>query len=654
MDSRMDEMRRLADVINEAAYQYYVLDDPHIPDTEYDKLYDQLIALENETGERLPDSPTRRVGGQTLPSFAPHRHISRLWSLDKCQTREALSAWMVRTKNQLGFSPSYFAEYKFDGLTLNLTYDNGRLIQAATRGNGETGESVLAQAMTVSDIPHRIPYRGFMEVNGECYMKLSVLNQYNKEAEEPLKNARNAAAGALRNLDPEITASRRLSALFYNIGTIKDPPYSTRDGLAAFLKDNGFPVSPYLIKADTADSIWAIVEQAEAERRQLDFLIDGIVVGVSDISLREALGYTDKFPRWAIACKFKAEEIITTIRSISWELGRTGKLTPLAHLDDTDFMGVTVRRATLNNYGDIERKAVAVGCRVRLRRSNDVIPEIVGRVGKPIPGETPVIKPSVCPACGAPVRENGANLYCVNKAGCEPQAVARLVHFAGRDAMDIEGLSEKTCALLYKHLAVRDPADLYAMDADSLRALEGFGDKKTQNLLEALDKSRSAGLDALLYAIGIPNVGRKTARDLAGYFGTLTAVMNAAEAELTMMDDVGAIIAGSVVRFFADTENRDLLQKLLERGVIPRGGEPTPSSGWLTGMSVVVTGTLANMTRARAEELIRAAGGNASGAVSRKTAFVVAGENAGSKLDKAAALGIPVLTETEFMIRIGT
>ena len=538
-------------------------------------------------------------------------------------------------------------EYKFDGLTLNLTYREGQLVQAATRGNGEVGEAILPQAKTVRAVPLTIPYQGLLEVQGECIMRLSVLEQYNKTAKEPLKNARNAAAGALRNLDPAVTAARRLDAFFYQVGTIENPPYHTQPGMLEFLRKNGFPVSPYLGEPKNAEELVACIRHIEEIRNTLDFLIDGVVIKVGDFALRERMGFTEKFPRWAVAYKFEAEESVTTLRKVTWELGRTGKLTPLAHLEPVDFYGVTVRKATLNNWGDIQRKRVALGAPVWIRRSNDVIPEIMGRVGEPGPGEKPIAKPDHCPACGAPLVERGAHLFCMNRVSCRPQAVARLSHFASRNAMDIEGFSEKTAGQVYDQMNVRDPADLYTLTMEQALSLEGFKEKKAGNLLAALEKSKSCPLDAFLFALGIPNVGRKTARDLAQAFGTLEKVEQATEEELTAIQDVGEIVAQSITEFFSFAENKLLIDRLLAAGVHPHAAAG-PSEGPLTGMTVVVTGTLPSLSREEAEELIRQNGGKASSSVSKKTTFVLAGEAAGSKLTKAQALGIPILDEAAF------
>lgn len=645
-------MRELVDRLNETAQAYYTQGNSPISDMQWDAMYDELAALEKSTGITLEDSPTHRVGGAPLKGFEEHRHITRLWSMDKVQSIGALEDWVRRTEKLAGRTDlQYYVEYKFDGLTLNLTYRDGKLVQAATRGNGEVGEAILPQARTVRTVPLSIPYKGLLEVQGECIMRLSVLAEYNKTAKEPLKNARNAAAGALRNQDPAVTASRKLDAFFYQIGTIENPPYDSQPAMLQFLRDNGFPVSPYLGEPKNGEELIACIRHIEEVRDTLDFLIDGVVIKVGDFALREQMGFTDKFPRWAVAYKFKAEESVTILKKVTWELGRTGKLTPLAHLEPVDFYGVTVRKATLNNWGDIQRKQVAIGAPVWIRRSNDVIPEIMGRVGEPGPDERPIEKPTHCPACGHELEERGAHLFCMNRVSCRPQAVARLSHFASRNAMDIEGFSEKTAGQVYDQMNVRDPADLYSLTMDQALALEGFKEKKAGNLLAALEKSKDCSLDAFLFALGIPNVGRKTARDLAAAFGTLEKLEKATEEELVAIPDVGVIVAQSITEFFSFPENMEMIDRLLKAGVHPREAQQQ-TGGVLDGLTIVVTGTLPTLSRNEAEELIRRHGGKAASSVSKKTAFVVAGEAAGSKLTKAQQLGIPVLDEAAFMEKI--
>ena len=458
-----ERMRQLVALLNEYAEAYYNSAAPKVSDKEYDELFDELLRLEKETGIVLDDSPTRRVGFKPLSEFSEHRHLGRLWSMDKVRTEGELIEWSRRAErlrdeyNQAhSDSPlpklRYALEYKFDGLTINLTYDNGILVQAATRGNGITGEGILAQAKTIRSIPLTVPYKGKFEVRGECYMRLSVLKELNDSGEESLKNARNAAAGAIRNLDPQITAKRKLDCVCYNIGYIEGMKFSSRREMYSFMRDNGLPMSDFIYFGDI-NGVISEMEKAAERRSSLDFLIDGMVIKLNDVGLFEKMGYTDKFPRGEIAYKFAAEELITTVLDITWEVGRTGKLTPLAHLEPVDFMGVTVKRATLNNYDDILRKRVGIGSRVLIRRSNDVIPEILKSVDDGEPAN-PVTIPTCCPACGARVEREGVHIFCTNSLSCTPQIVGRLEHFASRDAMDIEGFSEKTALLLVNEIGI--------------------------------------------------------------------------------------------------------------------------------------------------------------------------------------------------------
>ena len=638
-------MQELVDRLNTYARAYYVEDAPLISDGEYDALEAELIALEKETGIVLPDSPTHRVGGEPLEKFEEHRHLGRLWSLDKVRTLEGIREWMDRVKRLLDLSedPLYALEYKFDGLTINLTYENGVLIQGATRGNGVTGEAILPQLKTIRSLPLTIPFTGRMEVQGECIMRLSVLEKYNKTAKEPLKNARNAAAGALRNLDPQVTADRNLSCFCYNVGYIEGKTLTDHQEMIAFLRENGFPVSPFIHYGHGADEFIEIIDKVAEERDRLDFLIDGMVIKVCDFAQREQLGYTEKFPRWAMAYKFAAEEATTTIESVTWEVGRTGKLTPVAHVEPVDLCGVTVSNATLNNWDDILRKQVGIGSRVFIRRSNDVIPEILGAV----PGDTPkapVEKPEVCPFCGAHVEHRGVHLYCTNPLSCRPQIISRLAHFASRDAMDIETFADKTAEQLFNELNVATIPELYTLRRDRLLGLEGFKEKKAQNLLTALENSKHRPLSAFLNALGIPNVGVKTARDLSLTFGSLDKLRNATYEELIAIEDVGEVVADSVLSFFHDPRISQQIDDLIAYGVAPEADRAATASP-ISGKTIVVTGTLPTLSRKEAEDLIMSHGGKAAGSVSKKTDYVLAGEAAGSKLTRAQQLGIPVIDE---------
>ena len=658
----MDEqqrMRELIETLNAASRAYYDRNESLMSDDEWDGLYAELRRLEEKTGTRLENSPTARVGGEVMEGFLPHRHIARLWSMDKAQSVEEITAWAQRCERLTGEAGGlpenrYCVEYKLDGLTLNLTYDGGRLVQAATRGNGEVGEGILPQAKTIRTIPMEIPFTGRMEVQGECIMRLSTLEKYNETAAEPLKNARNGAAGALRNLDSKVTASRNLDAFFYQVGYIEGRNFSSQEEMLAFLRENGFDVSPYTGYAATIEEALSLVAKVEKERDALDFLIDGATIKLTDMRTREVLGTTDKFPRWSIAFKFAAQEARTTLEEVSWELGRTGKLTPLAHLAPVEICGVTVKRATLNNYGDICRKRVRVGSDVCVRRSNDVIPEIMGVVweGEGEAPETDILPPAVCPACGGALETRGAHIFCMNRQTCRPQAIARMAHFASRQGMDIEAFSEKTAELFYDHLGVRSAADLYALDKRDMVALKGFGVKKADRLLAELQKSKDCELDAFLFAIGIPNIGKKTARDLMAHFGSLSALMEAGEEELVSIEDVGGIVASSITEFFAQEENRIFVERLLSFGVAPRIHAQEDAGTLFAGMTFVLTGTLPTLTRAQAEELIRKNGGKAAGSVSKKTSVVLAGESAGSKLEKARALGVRIMDEGEFLALI--
>ena len=647
-------IRELVDKLNEYSKAYYVLDAPKISDKEYDELYDELLRLEEQSGIILPDSPTQRVGGDPLPCFEPHTHIHRLWSLDKVRTREDLIDWGGRVEriaeSQQLPKVKYALEYKFDGLTINLTYEGGRLITGATRGNGIVGEDITPQIKTIRTVPLTIPFKGKMEVQGECYMKLSVLDEINKTTDEKLKNARNAAAGALRNLDPRITAKRRLDCYCYNVGYIEGKKLETQDEMLGFLRENGFTVSDYLVFCDDIETVCDEIDKAEESRPRLDFLIDGMVVKVRDFATREALGATEKFPRWAMAFKFAAEETTTTVRDITWE-GRTGKLTPRASFDPVELAGATIRHATLNNFDDIQRKRVGIGSRVFIRRSNDVIPEILSAVEGDVP-ERQVEKPTVCPACGAHVEHRGVHLYCTNSLSCAPQIAGRLAHYASRDAMDIDTFSEKTAALFVEELKLKSIPDLYDLGPQDYMGLQGFGERRINNLMAAIERSKDCTLGAFIFAIGIPNVGAKTAKDLARRFGTIEALRSATVEQLTEVPDVGEIVARSIVEFFADPSIATQVDRLLAHGVKPRPEEVQQDSP-ISGKTIVVTGTLEKLDRRQAEALIESLGGKTAGSVSKKTDYVLAGESAGSKLTKARELGVRVLNEQEFFELIG-
>ena len=639
-----ERMKELVKLLNKYAYQYYVLDEPTVADVQYDALYNELSALEKETGIVLPDSPTRKIGGDPIKEFAPHKHIKKLYSLDKCNSYDELREWSEKIK-KVAPDAVYTLEYKLDGLTLCLTYENGYFKGAATRGNGEVGEDVTAQVSTIKSIPLSVPYKGVFEAQGEGIMRLSALKKYNETAVEPLKNARNGVAGAIRNLDPKVTASRNLDIIFYNVNYIEDENIASQRENIDFLKRNSFKTDMLFVTSDIEEIIKKI---DSVDRKSLDFLIDGMVIKVDDLALRERLGYTDKFPRWAIAYKFEAEETTTILEDVQWNVGRTGKLTPLAILEPVELCGATIRRATLNNYDDIQRKKVKIGSRVFIRRSNDVIPEILGvsedNGGKEIP------VPTVCPACGSDLVRDGAHIYCPNEGDCPPQIIGRLTHFVEKDCMDIRGVSEKSIEGLHEKLGVRFPTDLYSLTRDDLARLDGFKDKKIDNFLASVEKSKSVPLDRFINALGIENIGKKSARDLAERFGSISELMKADEATLVEVDEIGDIVAESITSYFG--KHGWLIEKFKEIGIDPKFNVVKPTGGVLTGKKLVLTGTLPTLTRTEATELIEKAGGTTSSSVSKSTDYVLAGENAGSKLDKARSLGVKIITENEFLSMI--
>ena len=643
-----DRMKELVEKLNRYAALYYEEDAPVISDAEYDAMYDELRALEESEGYTLKNSPTHRVGGAPQKKFEPSRHLLRLYSLDKCKTEGEIAEWYERIVKAVGREPEITAEYKFDGLTLNILYEGGKLVKAATRGDGVTGEEVTAQVKTIAGVPRTISYTGRIEIQGEGIMRLSALAAYNAKSDEPLKNARNGAAGAIRNLDPAVTASRNLSFMAYNIG-YSDRHFASQREMHDFLVKEGFETESDFTVLKGADAAFAFAEKVGELRPTLDFLIDGVVFKVNDTALRDEIGYTEKFPKWAIAYKFKADEMTTVLRDVVWQVSRSAKLNPLAVLDPVDIGGVTVRRATLNNYGDILKKKVKIGDRVFIRRSNDVIPEIMG-VAEEAPDAREVEKPTVCPACGAPVREEGAFLYCTGEH-CAPQIVSCLDHFASKDAMDIDGFSEKTAEQFYNELHMTSPVGLMRLKKEDIVGLERFGDKKADNLIAAIAAAKDTTMDRLLFALGIDGIGKKTAKDLAARFGTFEALEKADRDALTAVDGIGEILADNIVSYFANEDNLRLIADLFASGVTVREAEK--KSGVFEGMRVVLTGSLPTYKRGEATALIEENGGEVASSVSKTVDLVLAGSDAGSKLEKAQKLGIRIIDEEEFKRMLG-
>lgn len=651
-------IRELVALLNEYSRAYYTFDNPKVEDWEYDRLYEELKRLEVETGTILRDSPTNRIGGEILEKFEKVIHKNSLWSMDKRRNFDDLRDWDRKNKKTLSdFSEKngeklppldYVLEYKFDGLTVNLSYEDGFLVQAATRGNGITGEKITAQIKTVPNIPLSVSFKNSLEIQGEGIMPLSSLENYNRTHEEKLKNARNAAAGALRNLDPKIAKERGLRVYAYNIGYYEGLNFETHWESLNFLRENNIPTFPYAKKFSDFEELLLEIERQGEERHKLDVLTDGMCIKINSLRLREILGYTNKFPRWAMAYKYEAEEVITELSEVVWNVGRSARLTPSAILKPIYISGATVSRATLNNYDDILRKGLRLKSDIIVRRSNEVIPEVLGAI--PTERETfEIEKPSVCPSCGSELVEEGANLFCPNSLGCKPQLVMRTVHFASRAAMNIEGFSEKTAQLLMEHELLSDVSDLYKLTEENLLKLPSFKKKKTENLLNAIEKSKNPSLSAFIYAVGIRNVGIATARALCEKFKSWEELSKKSAEELTEVQDIGEVMAFDIVNFFRDERVQKVISELFSLGVKIRqeSYEKLPET-FFTGKSVVISGTFKSMKREEMESTVRNMGGRTSSSVSKKTDFLIFGENAGSKYNKAIELGIKMIDEIEW------
>ncbi len=639
-------MQELVELLNKYAYEYYVLDNPTVSDGEYDKLYDELVKMEKETGIVLFDSPTKRVGGEPISSFKKHKHIARLYSLDKALTVEELYDFDKRIK-KTGIDTKYTVEYKFDGLTICLTYSDGKFVRATTRGNGTEGEDVTAQVLTIKSFPLKIAYRGLLEVKGEAVIRLSVLKEYNKTAKEQLKNARNAVAGAIRNLDPKETERRKPEIYFYDVNYMEYDSVTSQLEAVEFLKNQGFKVFDFLRVCNDITEVKQAIDEIEVERKNIDVLTDGAVIKVNDFSVREILGETDKFPRWALAFKFEAEEVTTILKNVIWQVGRTGKLTPLGEVEEVELAGATVKKATLNNYNDIQKKKIQIPCRVLIRRSNEVIPEILGST-EFFENSKQVEKPTVCPYCKTPLQETGANLFCPNVL-CKPRVVGNLTNFAQKDAMNIEGFSEMTAGQLYDEFNVYKFSDLYRLNYEQLSKLDGFKDKKISNLLAGIEKSKTVELSNFIFALGIDGVGKKTAKDLAKKYKTLENLSNATVEDLLTTEEIGQILASNIFDYFHNEKNKEEIDDLMKLGVKINEISTQEKDGIFKGLNVVITGTLSSFKRKDAQKIIEDLGGRALSDVTKNTNLVIVGQDAGSKKAKAEKLGIKMIDEAEFL-----
>ena len=666
---RLEQLKQL---IHDHDHRYYVLDEPSIPDAEYDRLFKELQALEAKHPELItPDSPTQRVGGGVLDQFASVRHAVPMLSIRTETDTEASGAhnFDARVRRELGLDDSappveYVAEPKFDGLAMSLRYERGLLVQAATRGDGEMGEDVTQNIRTIGQIPLRLPpdVPPVLEVRGEVYMRRADFEALNeKQRAKGLKtfvNTRNAAAGAVRQLDSGIAAQRPLSFFAYGLGEVTPaeaggPSFATHHEMLQTLKIWGFPVSAGVSIAYGASDLVAYYQTIGAQRDALPYDIDGVVYKVNSLALQRRMGFVTREPRWAVAHKFPAQEQLTVVLGIDVQVGRTGKLTPVAKLAPVFVGGVTVTNATLHNEDEARRKDVRVGDTVIVRRAGDVIPEVVGVV---LPTTEAAVAqrgeaftmPRVCPVCGsAAVREEGeADYRCTGGLFCSAQRKQAILHFAQRRAVEVEGLGEKLVDQLVDANVIRTLPDLYRLGLSALAALDRMADKSAQNIVEALEKSKQTTLPRFLFGLGIRHVGEATAKELVRHFGKLDAIMDATEEQLLQVNDVGPIVAKSLRLFFDQPHNREVVEQLRACGVTWPEGPPAPVTPQpLSGKTFVITGTLPTLSRDEAKALIEAAGGKVAGSVSKKTSYVVAGTEAGSKLTKAQELGVAVLDE---------
>ena len=664
--SPADEARALRAAIEQANHAYYVLDAPVMPDAEYDRLFQRLQELEAEHPDlRTPDSPTQRVGAAPRPDLPEVRHNVPMLSI-RTETDSGPTgahAFDARIRRELKLGPDdppmeYSAELKFDGLAVSLRYEAGVLVRAATRGDGDVGEDVTPNVRTIRSIPLRLQAldAAVFEVRGEVFMRrdeFERLNERRRAADEKVfVNPRNAAAGFLRQLDSRVTASRNLSFYCYGLGEVAGwdvPP--THSAVLDALESMGLPVAADRTVARGADELVTFHAAVAAKRDRLPFDIDGVVYKVNPLELQRALGFVSREPRWAVAHKYPPQEEVTQVLGIDVQVGRTGKITPVARLAPVFVGGVTVSNATLHNEDYIRTLDLMIGDTVTVRRAGDVIPQVVAVLPQRRPGDARAFAmPAACPVCGSGVArdEEEKDLRCTGGLFCPAQRKQALLHFAGRRALDIEGLGDKLVEQLVDADLVRTPADLFRLDLGTLEQLERMGRKSAENILNALDRARSTTLERFIYALGIRHVGESTARDLARHFGALEPLVEASEPDLLGVPDVGPVVASSVARFFAEPHNREVIALLRAAGVRWKDGAPQrAAAGPLAGRTFVLTGTLPNWTRDEAKGRIEAAGGKVAGSVSGKTDYVVAGDEAGSKLDKARSLGVAVIDEEE-------
>lgn len=693
---RVNELRA---TLQRARDQYYLEDAPELPDAVYDSLNRELADLENRYPSlKTVDSPTQTVGGGVAEQFAPAQHQHRMYSLDDAMDLDELDEWLARTREAVGHSLSYCCELKIDGSSIALTYDRGTLVRAATRGDGSVGENVTANILQVKDVPRHLSIEsgamGFsqpIEVRGEVYMPRSSFERlndaislendeimlYNAEIDagertgrklalkKSFANCRNAAAGSLRQKDSSVTAQRDLATFIYAIAETTQLGVTSQHEFLEWLRTAGFMVNPNIRVVDSEAAVHEFCKNALEHRGDLDYDIDGVVVKVDDFAIQAELGFTAKAPRWAIAFKFPPEEKTTILRNVAVQVGRTGVLTPVAEFDPTTVDGSVVSRATLHNYDELARKDVRIGDTIIIHKAGDVIPEVVGAVLSLRPPEARIPEvPVTCPSCGSPVFRDGAFLRC-DSAECPAQLQTRLEHWVSRGAMDIDGLGTKIIENLVASGLVKDAVDFYKLDVATLAEVSTgdekkdgsprvFGTRNATKAIEQIEASKQRPFESVLFAIGIRNIGKTTAEALARAFKTMDALMEASEVQLCQVDGIGEVVAQGVEEFFDTKDNRDLIERLREVGLQMAIDESDAKPQTLAGLTFVLTGSLEHCDRATAEELLRAYGAKASGSVSKKTSYVVAGPGAGSKLRKAEELGVPVLDEDALMKIIET
>ena len=656
LQQRLAHLRR---EIEQHNYRYYILDEPQVPDAEYDRLMQELRALEAAHPEWVTaDSPTQRVGTTPADEFAEVRHRVPMLSLDNAFSTDDVLGFDRRVRERLGRDGPvrYSAEPKLDGLAISVIFEHGVFVRAATRGDGTTGEDVTANVRTIRSMPLRLQGAApaLVEARGEVFMPVAGFERLNAEAaargEKTFVNPRNAAAGSLRQLDPQVTATRPLDIFFYGLGAQEglDLPARHSD-ILALLARWGLRVCPETRVVEGAEGCLEYYREVGARRASLAYQIDGVVYKVDELAAQTTLGFVARAPRWAVAHKFPAEEALTRLREVEFQVGRTGALTPVARLEPVFVGGVTVSNATLHNMDEVQRKDVRIGDTVVVRRAGDVIPEVARVIVERRPGDArAIVMPEACPVCASPVRREGdeAVARCTGGYRCSAQRKERLRHFASRRALDIEGLGEKLVDQLVEAGLAQSPADVFSLTSDSLAALDRMGEKSADNLLRAIERAKSTTLARFLFALGIRDVGEATAANLAAHFGSLEALMQADLQRVQQAPDVGPVIAARVVEFFADPANRDVVQRLQAAGVnwpAPRVIETAGAP--LAGLTFVLTGTLETMSREAAEDALRALGAKASGSVSSKTSYLIAGRDAGSKLRKASELGVSILDE---------